>query len=109
MSNSPLAKKNMKSSTKHTGLQNKIGIPGNGVIEYVNLDDILLIEGNKSYTKVVTTANVILSSYALGRFRAILDSDFFYQVHRSYILNLNHIKRYEMSGLVVMADDTQVP
>lgn len=87
----------------------KIGIPNIKGIDYLNADEILYFESVNKYTKVVTRANSIMSSYNLGEFKKIIDGKIFFQVHRSYIVNLHHIKRYEISGMLIMDDNMQIP
>jgi two-component system LytT family response regulator len=87
----------------------KIGIPNAKGIDYLNADNILYFESINKYTKVVTRDYSILSSYNLGEFKKIVDDRVFFQVHRSYIVNLKHIKRYETSGMLTMEDNMQIP
>ncbi|HEY1033249.1 MAG TPA: LytTR family DNA-binding domain-containing protein [Flavipsychrobacter sp.] len=87
----------------------KIGIPNTKGIDYLNADDILYFESVNKYTKVVTNSYSIISSYNVGEFKKIIDPETFFQVHRSYIVNLYHIKRYETSGTLVMDDNMQIP
>ena len=74
----------------------------------MNIDDILYFESVNKYTKVVTKDHSVMSSYNLGEFKKIVDETFF-QVHRSYIVNLQKIKRYESVGLLIMDDNMQIP
>lgn len=87
----------------------KIGIPNIKGIDYLNVDEILYFESVNKYTKVVTREYSIMSSYNLGEFKKIIDESIFFQVHRSYIVNLNHVVRYETSGAIVMEDNMQIP
>ena len=87
----------------------KIGIPNANGIDYMIADEILYFESVNKYTKVVTKDHSILSSYNLGEFKKILDENIFFQVHRSYLINLNYIKRYESSGILIMDDGMQIP
>lgn len=87
----------------------KIGIPNVKGVDYLNPGEILYFESVNKYTKVVTKKNSIVSSYNLGEFKKIVDPDTFFQVHRSYIINLSHIKRYETSGTLTMEDNMQIP
>ena len=87
----------------------KIGIPNVKGIDYLNIEEILYFESVNKYTKVVTQEFSIVSSYNLGEFKKIIDAALFFQVHRSYIVNLNHIKRYETSGVLIMEDNMQIP
>lgn len=95
--------------TAVTGNALKIGIPNVKGVDYLNADEILYFESVNKYTKVVTRQNSIISSYNLGEFKKIIDADLFFQVHRSYIINLKHIKRYETAGVITMEDNMQIP
>lgn len=100
-----------KTQPKADGQQGKqkIGIPNTKGIDYLNADDILYFESINKYTKVVTKDYSIMSSYNLGEFKKVIDDDSFFQAHRSYIVNLNKIKRYEMQGVLIMDDNMQIP
>lgn len=87
----------------------KIGIPNIRGIDYLNVDDILYFESVNKYTKVVTKDHSILSSYNLGEFKKLVEEAVFFQVHRSYIINIHHVRRYETSGSIVMIDEMQIP
>ncbi|RYD58760.1 MAG: response regulator transcription factor [Sphingobacteriales bacterium] len=87
----------------------KIGIPNIKGIDYLRADEILYFESVNKYTKVVTKEYSIMSSYNLGEFKKIIDQHIFFQVHRSYIVNMQYVKRYETTGSIVMEDNTQIP
>ena len=87
----------------------KIGIPNLKGIDYINSEDILYFESVNKYTKVVTREHSLLSSYNLGEFKKLVENDHFFQVHRSYVINLLRVRRYETSGTVVMEDNMQIP
>lgn len=87
----------------------KIGIPDDTGIRYINISDIIYCETYNRYTKVVTTESEIISSYNIGKYHETLTLDYFYQLHRSFIVNLNHIKRYDTAGIVVMNNGTEIP
>lgn len=87
----------------------KLGIPNIKGVDYINPEQILYFESVNKYTKVVTKEYSIVSSYNLAEFKKIIDDSYFFQVHRSYIVNLHHVKRYETSGSIVMEDDMQIP
>ena len=71
----------------------------------VNLTDIRYIKGYGEYLQIFTTASpsplLTLSSFAtiLGR----LSGDFL-QIHRSYIVNMNHVLQIERARIVMDAD-----
>lgn len=87
----------------------KIGVPNVNGVDYIKPEDILYFESVNKYTKVVTKNYSVVSSYNLGEFKKVISDDSFFQVHRSFIVNLHHIRRYEAAGTVVMDDDMQIP
>ena len=90
-------------------VNDKIGIPNNHGIDYINIRDILYLESVNKCTKIVTAHAVFTSSLYLGKFQSLVDHHSFFQVHRSYIVNLNSILRYESSGDIIMSDKKQIP
>ena len=90
-------------------LQNKIGIPGNNGIDYINVKDIMYFEAVQGYTKVVTINGDILTSYRIGKFKKIQYTNSFFQVHRSYIVNPDYILRYNSTGMIILKNKTEVP
>jgi len=99
----------LHSSNLATTLEVKIGIPNNKGIDYINVNDIIYIETFNKCTNVITKQNKILSSYNIGKFKTLLQGYMFYQVHRSYIININCIRRYESTGIIIMSDGTEIP
>lgn len=89
--------------------QERIGIPSDNAIDYVNISDIQYLESVNSYTRVVTTQREFLSSYNIGKFKQVTDNKNFFQVHRSFVVNLNFVKRYENTGVVVMENNREIP
>lgn len=87
----------------------RIGIPDDNGIQYVNVNDIMYCETYNRYTKVVTVGGDIISSYNIGKYSDTLTQDFFCQLHRSFIVNINHIKRYDSSGIVTMNNGVEIP
>lgn len=93
----------------NTNTQAKIGVPNNNAIEYVNTDDIICLSAEGSYTRIITKNSDLTSSFNIQRFKDILDSSIFYQVHRAYMINVHHIKRYEHTGIVIMDNNASIP
>ena len=90
-------------------LVEKIGIPNNQGIDYIDIQDIMYLESTNKCTKIVTTKGEFVSSHNLGKFQNLVDTHSFFQVHRSYIINLMHILRYESSLIVIMANKNEIP
>lgn len=62
---------------------------------FVRLEEIIFCEGSDKYTKVYLSNNkVVLSSKTLGGFEELLEQYNFYRIHKSHLINLNHLTRY---------------
>jgi two-component system LytT family response regulator len=102
----------LKRAAKESGTSSKkpkIGIPGTKGTDYIDADEILYMEATNRYTAVVKKQGKLLSSYSIGRYKALLENYSFCQVHRSFIVNLNHVNRYEHSGIIVMINGAEIP
>lgn len=105
-----LEDKGMLAQEEEPALYNtKIGVPDLSGVKYVNVDDVIYVESVNGCVKVVLKDSSITSSYHLNRFYEVLDRRYFLQVHRSYIVNVNHVERYDSSGLIVMDNDDSIP
>lgn len=96
---------NPKSST------NRLGIPTSRGLDFVETGNIIRCEGIQRCTKVVlqNSQKSILSSYNLGEFRKLLESYNFYAPHKSHLISLDHIIRYDKEGTIEMSDGEIVP
>jgi two-component system, LytTR family, response regulator len=102
-------KKLVQSKKHNADIKPLIGIPNNNGLDYLNCDEILYLEATSRYTRAVTSQKEIISSYSIGKFKELTDPyPFFLQVHRSFIINLNHVKRYERQGVIIMANGHEV-
>lgn len=90
--------------------RNRIGIPSESGLDFVPVGDIIRCEGFQKYTMVYTQKQgSILSSYNIGEFRKLLEDYGFYAIHKSHLINMEHIKRFDKEGTVIMTDDATVP
>lgn len=107
--NRVLKKIDKKQSYEQTSLTTKIGIPDNDSIVYHNLSDIYYLETVNRYTKVVTKDSEIVSSYSLGTYKKILQNTDFLLVHRSFMVNLNHVVRLDTNNFIVLSNGKEIP
>jgi two-component system LytT family response regulator len=70
--------------------------------KFINLsvNDILYIEAEKDYCRIHTTQKSYLSNYGIGTMEQRMDPDQFFRIHRSFIVNINHIKELHKEGSV---------
>ena len=81
-------------------------------IHIVNLEDIMYCEAINSYTAFYCADKTkITVSNTLGEYEDMFNEFGFIRIHRSYLLNINYIKRYEKTdgGLVILKDNTNLP
>lgn len=73
----------------------KIAVPSNDGLVFLDLNEIVCLEADGKYTKIATNGALkSVSSKNLGEFEEILDSDKFFRTHKSWIVNLAHVKKY---------------
>lgn len=92
---------------------NKIAVPTANLLLFVNLDDILYIKGDGSYTELYLADNVQhVVSRNLKNFEEILCKNAnFVRAHKSFIVNINFVKSYNKSdgGSLDLFNGFQVP
>jgi two-component system LytT family response regulator len=74
----------------------------------LNFADILFIEGLKDYVKIYTTDNkYTLTLISLIKLENLLSSKGFARVHRSYIINIKHVKSIQKNKVLIA--DKRIP
>lgn len=106
VNNKSLARESQKTGTM---VHEKIKIPGRNSIEYVTVADILYLESVNKCTQIIGLDFKYLSSANLGNYKYLTDNKAFFQVHRSFIVNLNAVTRYTSDGAVIMTDGKEIP
>ncbi|HRG37557.1 MAG TPA: LytTR family DNA-binding domain-containing protein [Bacteroidia bacterium] len=103
--------KTLLSNVRPENKLKKVGIPdGDGLI-FINLADIIRCESDGNYTFfILTNGKKIIASRTLGEYEQMFTEDNFFRIHRSHLVNLQHVKKYIKGegGYVIMADDSQV-
>lgn len=103
--------KALLSNVKQNNKLKKVGIPdGEGLI-FINLTDIIRCDSDGNYTYfILTTGKKIIASRTLGEYENMFADENFFRVHRSHLINLEHVKKYIKGegGYVVMSDNSQV-
>ncbi len=74
----------------------KIAIPSTNGYSFVQIDDIVLMEGDGKYTKINTVSGQkYLSTKNIGEFESLLPSDHFFRTHKSWLVNLHYLLNYD--------------
>lgn len=87
----------------------KVAIRNGYGVSYFDTADIIYLEAMKDCTRVVTRTGEVKSPANLGKYSHILEDKTFFKVHRSYIVNVNAIVRYESYGVVILSDKSELP
>ncbi|WP_343618680.1 LytTR family DNA-binding domain-containing protein [Flavobacterium sp.] len=74
----------------------------------LNFSDILFIEGLKDYVKIYTTDNKFtLTLISLIKLENLLSNKGFSRIHRSYIINIKHVKSIQKNKVLI--SDKRIP
>ena len=112
-----LAKKSAFNLEKYLIFKNQLGaekktiaLPiNNGRFAIINLDELMYCEADGSYTSYYTTDNKkYTSSNNLKKAETLLSNSSFYRIHRSVLLNLKHIKKYNTKGEITITNNKTV-
>lgn len=90
----------------------KIVLKDSDAVHIVQINEILYLEANSNYTKFYLTDNrEILTSNTLKEYDAILSKAGFYRVHKSYLINLSMVTKFDKreGGTVVLQGNIQLP
>ncbi|GAP44269.1 two component transcriptional regulator, LytTR family [Lentimicrobium saccharophilum] len=103
----------LRDNLENIGNQNKkIILKNQESIFLLNTSDIVHCMSEGSYTAFETSDNQnILVSKNLKEYDTLLSGSGFLRVHRSHLINLKHIKRFDKhdGGNVVMSNGAQIP
>lgn len=104
--------------TSYKVLKENIGLSGErkivlqtaDTIYVVKMDDIIYLQAEGSYTRFYTMEHGVLTiTKKLIDFEYLEESGPFYRTHRSFIVNLNHIRKVDKKDyLVIMDNDAEV-
>ncbi len=86
---------------------NNLAVPTMEGLLFICIQDIIRCESDDKYTKIfLADKKMILASRTLGDFEDLLSPHGFFRIHKSYLINLIHLKKYLRGegGQVIMAD-----
>ena len=87
-----------------------IGIPTIEGYEFLPVEQIICCEGMNKCTKLITTTQSnIVSSYNIGEFGKLLLPFGFFSPHKSFLVNLSKIKKYNKEGTLTMSSGHHIP
>lgn len=89
----------------------KLCIPSQYGFEVILLQDVIYCEANSSYTKFyLPNKKQVVTSKTIKEYEYLLADNFFVRVHRSYLINLRHVKEYRRGeeGSITMTNGQEI-
>ena len=105
-----LLKEQLHGGTKN--IPDKIALPyQNGVI-FAEIKNVIYCESDNNYSRIYTVdGKKYLVAKTLGDIQEVLEERNFLRIHRQYLINLSHIKKYVRGdgNYVIMSNDQSIP
>lgn len=92
-------------------IPDKVSIPTREGFVIIAINEIVYCHANSNYTEFhLADKKCILSSYTLKQYDEMLTSLSFFRAHRSYLINLAHVKMYRRGegGEIVMSNGHEI-
>ena len=92
-------------------IQDKIAVSTPEGFMIILVHEIVYCRANSNYTEFyLTDKKCILSSYTLKQYDEILTTQSFFRAHRSYLINMAHVKLYRRGegGEIVMSNGHEI-
>jgi len=85
----------------------KIALPMNDGLLFVDINDIILFEADRAYTHVfIQNGSKITVSKPMRTFEEILSQrNTIFRPHRSYLINLNYMKKYNRGESIIVMEN----
>lgn len=93
-------------------LPDKIALPYQNGVTFAELKQIICCESENNYTRVHTAdGHHYMVAKTLGDIQEVLEERNFLRIHRRYLINLDHIKKYVRGegNYVIMSNDQSIP
>lgn len=85
----------LESIRENTPKKERIVLPTQEGFEVIQLEELIWCQGDGAYTRFNMTDNrQFLVSKMLKDYDSLLQNQGFFRIHRSYLINLNHVVRY---------------
>ncbi len=105
--------KSLKSSINQTESQLKqLVIPSKGEYKVINIEDICYVKAIQSFVEIRLKENIrIISSEPLKHYEALLPTADFFQVHKSYLINLKTVESIDQGrgGQITLFSGERIP
>ncbi len=87
-----------KEKRKSQSAEEKLMIRGKEEIDFIDVNDIIMIERADGVTRIVTLSDTYITSSPLNVLEKKLDTDAFLRCHKSYIIRMDAVKKLKVYG-----------
>ncbi|MCB0634029.1 MAG: LytTR family DNA-binding domain-containing protein [Saprospiraceae bacterium] len=90
----------------------QLAIPSLEGVTFLEIDDIIRIEGSGNYSTFHTaTGEQVISSKNIGHYEELLPQDLFFRCHQSHLINIRSIKKILTAdgNIIELKDGQQIP
>jgi two-component system LytT family response regulator len=103
----------IENTVKQPEERNRIVVKKGSDIRILPVEDVYFIEAYDDYVKIFLKEGYYLKKKTMNYYEQVLDASTFVRVHRSFIINLNHLTKIEAleknSYLAILKNDTRIP
>ena len=106
---------NLLKQQLHGGVKNlpdKIALPYQNGVTFAEIKNVIYCESDNNYTRIHTIdGNQYMVAKTLGDIQEVLEERNFLRIHRQYLINLDHIKKYVRGegNYVIMSNNQSIP
>ena len=93
-------------------LPDKIALPYQNGVTFAEIKNVIYCESDNNYTRIHTVdGSKYMVAKTLGDIQEVLEERNFLRVHRQYLINLNHIKKYVRGegNYVILSNNQSIP
>jgi two-component system LytT family response regulator len=103
--------KTLLGNLKQENKNKRIAISDTDGLVFIDISDIIRCHSDGSYTTIfLTDGKKMVVSKPIGEYEDLFNEENFFRIHRSHLININHIKKYMKGdgGYVLMSDGAEV-
>lgn len=100
LKNAPEIGEKLQNLSTKVNFKSTIAIHDKGGLVFIKIKDIFYLESQSNYTIVHCENRFYTSSKTSKSFQNFLDSDIFVRIHKSYIVNINHVVSYKTNDIM---------
>jgi two-component system LytT family response regulator len=103
-----IAKKRDEAQSTLTPQFNKVSIPLENKLKFLDPKEILYCQSDGNYTKIITLlGETLMVSKTLKHIESLLPEVLFFRIHQSYLINIEKVTAYDRSTNYVMLNNNK--